>query len=113
MQREPVALWMAVVTPLIQLLSSFLFPLTDEQQSLLNAAAAAILGLVAAWQVSTDKALPMLAGVVQAIIAVGIGFGMELDPTAQSAILALVAAAVSFFVRTQVDAPAPRPQPVR
>lgn len=103
--REPAVLWMALVTPLIQLVSALVFPLTDEQQGVLNALAAAVLGAVVAWKVSAEKALPLLAGLVQAVIAVGIAFGAEISPEVQSAILAIVAASVGFFVRTQVSAP--------
>lgn len=101
--REPVVLWMAIVTPLIQLVSAFIFPLNDEQQGVLNGAFAVVLGFVAMLAVSVDRALPMLAGVVQALIAVGLAFGMDLDPETQTAILAVVAGLVGFFVRTQVS----------
>lgn len=103
LKRDPVVLLMAVVAPLIQLVSALILPLTDEQQGVLNGLAAAVIGVVAAFFVSVDRALPMLGGLAQAIIAVGVAFGMELDPTAQSAILALVAAVVALFVRTQVS----------
>lgn len=108
--REPAVLWMALVTPLIQLISALVFPLNDEQQGVLNAAAAAALGVIVAFQVSVEKALPLLAGLVQAVIAVGLAFGLELAPETQSAILATVAALVGFFVRTQVAPKVPASQ---
>jgi hypothetical protein len=105
--RDPVVLFVALVAPLLQLISSFVVPLTDEQQGLLNAALAALFGIVAAVRVSVEKALPLLVGFAQAVIAVGVGFGFEMDPTAQSAILAVIGLVSSYFVRTQVFAPVP------
>jgi hypothetical protein len=101
--RDPVVLLVALVAPLLQLISSLVFPLTDEQQGILNAAFAALFGIIAAFRVSVDKALPLLVGFAQAVIAVGVGFGMEIDPTAQSAILAVIGLVSSYFVRTQVS----------
>lgn len=101
--REPAVLLMALVTPLIQIVSALIFPLTDEQQGILNGLAAAILGFVTAALVSIEKALPMLAGLVQAVIACALAFGVEITPEVQTAILAIVAAVVGFFVRTQVS----------
>lgn len=100
--REPAVLWMALVTPLIQLVSALVFPLTDEQQGVLNGLAALVLGAIVAAQVSVDRLLPLLAGLAQAVMSVGLAFGLELAPETQSAILALVAGAVGLFVRTQV-----------
>jgi nicotinamide riboside transporter PnuC len=101
--REPAVLWMAVVAPLIQLISSFVFPMTDEQQGVLNALAAGLAGLITAFMVSAEKALPLLVGLAQAVIAVGVAWGLELDPTAQAAILSLVGAVVALYgVRPQV-----------
>jgi hypothetical protein len=100
--HEPAVLWMALIAPVIQLVSALIFPLNDEQQGVLNALAAAVVGVVVAANVAVERALPLLVGLVQAVIAVGLAFGLELDPTAQSAFLALVGAVVAFFTRTQV-----------
>lgn len=105
--RFPAILWMAIVTPAVQLVSAWILHLTDEQQGVLNGLAAAVLGFVAMLGMDRDRALAGLGGVVQALIALGLAFGVELDPSAQSAILALVAGAVAFFVHTQVAAKIP------
>lgn len=106
LRREP-AVIMALAAGLIQVLSAFLTHWTDEQQGTLNAAIALVAGLVTAGMVSLDKALPLLGGLVQAVFAVGLAYGWEVTPEAQSAVLALVSAVTGAFIRTQVTAKVP------
>lgn len=105
-RREP-AIIAALAAGLLQVLSALVFHWSDEQQGALNAALALVAGLVTAAMVSLDKAVPLLGGVVQAVFAVGLAFGWDLDPVAQSAVLALVGALVGAFTRTQVTASVP------
>lgn len=105
-RREP-AVFLGFIVALVQLVSSLFLSLTDEQQGLLNGAVAALAGVVVAALVSFDRALPLLVGLVQSLIAVGLAFGLELDPTTQSVILGAVASGVALFTRTQVVAAAP------
>lgn len=105
-RREP-AVFLGLVAALVQLVSAMIFPLTDEQQGVLNGLAFVVAGVIVAATVSLDRALPLLVGLAQAVVAVGLAFGWELDPTAQSAALAFVAAVTALFVRTQVVAPGP------
>jgi hypothetical protein len=102
--REPV-LVAAFLAAVIQVLSSLVLHWSDNQQSLLNAAVAALLGFAAAAGVSFDKALPAVVGVVQAIIAVAVGFGLHLGDTQVSMITAMVAAGVALWTRDRVVAP--------
>lgn len=101
LRREP-ALLLGFLAALIQLVSAVIFPLSDEQQGVLNGLLAVVAGVVVAAMVSLEKAVPLLVGLAQAVIAVGLAFGMELDPVAQSAIMGVVVAGVSLFTRTQV-----------
>jgi len=103
-RREP-AMFLALLAALLQVVSASVFPLSDEQQGVLNAAFAVLFGAITAAMVGMDKLLPLLGGVFQAVISVGTAFGLEMDPTLQSAIMAVIAAAVGMFVRTQVVAP--------
>jgi nicotinamide riboside transporter PnuC len=95
----------------IRLLAAFVFHWTDHQQALLNAAVAAVAGLIAAVAVKSDKQLPAILGVVTALLALGVGFGWNISAEHQAVILSFVGAVVAFFVRTQVVAPVP-PAPV-
>lgn len=103
LQREPVAALLGLATSFLYLFSAMVLPLSDEQQGVLNALLVTLAGVVSAFMVGKlDRALPLLAGLVQAVISVGLAFGMELDPTAQSAIMGVVAAVVALLTRVQV-----------
>lgn len=102
--REP-ALILALVAATVQMVSAFIFPLTAGQQGVLNALAVAVAGLVTAVLVRSDQLAPALLGVVQAILALGLAFGLALDTASQAVIMSFAAAIVAMFVRTQVTAP--------
>lgn len=104
--REP-AQWLALVTGAVALFSALIFPLGIEQQGALNAVAAAVIGVITALAVSTEKAAPLAAGFIQALLALAISFGANIGPDTQGVIMAFVAAVVGFFLRTQVVAPVP------
>lgn len=104
--REP-ALILGLVAAAIQLFSAVILPLTVEQQGVLNAVAVAVMGLVTAVAVRSDKAAPAVLGVVQAVLACALAFGLVLSPDTQGAIMAFTSAVVAMFVRTQVSAPVP------
>lgn len=105
-RREP-ALALALVAALVQLVSAWVLPLTDNQQGVLNALAAAVVGVVVAASVGLDKAVPLLAGLFQAGIAVGLAFGWDLGADQQSTLMAVVTTVVAFFVRQNVSAKVP------
>jgi len=102
--REP-ALILGLIAAAIQLFSAVILPLSVEQQGVLNAVAVAVLGLATAIAVSSDKAAPAVVGLVQAVLACALAFGLALSPETQGAIMAFTSAAVAMFVRTQVGAP--------
>ena len=107
LRREP-ALILGTIAALVQMLSAFATDWSPEQQGLINAAAAAVAGLITAVMVHTDRLAPAILGAVQAVLALGLGFGLDLPADQQSVIMAFVAAVVAMFVRTQVTAPAER-----
>ena len=89
----------------IQLAGSLLLGFTIEQQGLLNAAIVLILGVLTALAVSGEKAAPLIAGAVQAVLACSLSFGLLLSAPLQGAIMSLISAGVAFWLRTQVTAP--------
>jgi hypothetical protein len=105
--REP-ALILGLIASAIQLVSATVLPLSVEQQGVLNAVAVAAIGLLTAAVVSAEKAAPAVLGLVQAVLACALAFGLHLDPATQGAVMAFATALVSAFVRTQVWAPQPR-----
>ena len=102
--REP-ALIAAFIATVIQVVSALVLPLTTEQQGVLNGAVALVLGLVVAAQVSLEKAVPALIGLLQGLAAVAVAFGFDISANTVSAITAVIAAGAAMFIRTQVVAP--------
>jgi hypothetical protein len=103
-RREP-ALILGLVAAVIQMVSAFVFPLTVEQQGVLNAVAVAVVGLITAIIVRAEQLAPAILGLVQSVIAVGLAFGLHLTPENQSVIMTFAAAVVAMFTRQVVTAP--------
>jgi hypothetical protein len=107
--REPV-LWLSLVAIGVKVISAFLVHVSTDQQAVINAAAAAIAGLLVA--VSTrDGESGAILGVVQALLALGVGFGLRWTPDQQAMVMSLASTVVAMFVRTQVTAPVPPSAP--
>lgn len=104
--REP-ALWSALATSAIALFSAFVLPLSIDQQGVLNAVVAALLGLVTAVMLRSDGISAAILGLVKAILAVGIAFGLAWEPATQAVVMSFAAAVTGMFVRTQEVAPEP------
>jgi hypothetical protein len=108
--REPV-LWLSLVAISVKVISAFLVHVSTDQQAVINAAAAAIAGLLVA--VSTrDGESGAILGVVQALLALGVGFGLRWSPDQQAMVMSLASTVVAMFVRTQVTAPVPPSAPI-
>jgi hypothetical protein len=103
--REPV-LWLSLVAIIVKVASAFLIHVSTDQQAVINAAAAAAAGLLVA--ITTHDGISgAILGVVQALIALGVGFGLRWSPEQQAMVMSLAATLVAMFVRTQVTAPVP------
>lgn len=109
--REP-AIWLALFSGLLQVLSAFVLPISTDMQALLGGAVAAVFGLMTAISVAQDKLLPAVVGLAQALLSLAIGFGLDWTSEQQSVLMAFVALVAGSFVRTQVVAPVP-PEPAR
>jgi len=100
--REPAAL-LAFVAVGIKLLAAFGVGLTDDQQAVLNAVAAAVVGLVVAVLAHDALAAP-LYGFAQAALALAVGFGLHWSADQQAVVLSFVQVAIAMFLRTQITA---------
>jgi hypothetical protein len=100
--REP-ALWLALVAVGVKLLTAFGLDVSTNQQAVINAAAAAIVGLIVAVLVHDGVSAAVL-GLVQAGIALAVGFGLHWSADQQAVVMSAAAALVAMFVRTQVTA---------
>lgn len=102
--REPAAL-AAVARAAIALFAAFWIPLSLEQQGALNAVVAAVLGIVVAFTVRAEKALPLLLGLVEAAVYLAVSFGWQVPAEKQALIVAFAAAVVAVWTRDRVTAP--------
>lgn len=102
--REP-ALILAVVASSLMMISTFVYPLSSEQQGAVNAAAMALVGLITAWAVAEDGGLAMIIGLAKAVLALAISFGLHWTPEAQSVVMGFVTVIAQLFVRQNVVAP--------
>lgn len=101
--REPAVL-LSLVATAIRLIAAFWIDLNSEQQALLNAVATAVVGLIIAMVVRDGLVAAVLGG-VQALLALAIGFGLNISAEGQAVIMSFTGAFVAMFVRTQVVAP--------
>lgn len=106
LSREP-ALYLTLFATAVRLFAAFVIHLSDGQQAVLNACATAIAGLIVAVWVRRDGQVAALLGLVQAVLALAVGFGANLSAETQAIIMSFVGSAVAVFVRQQVDAPSP------
>ena len=100
--REP-ALWLALVAVAVKLVSAFGIQVTTDQQSVINALAAATVGLAVA-VMTHDGTSAAVLGLVQAAVALAVGFGLHWSADLQATVMSAAAALVAMFIRTQVTA---------
>lgn len=103
--REP-ALWLALVAVLVKTGAAFGLNVSADQQSAVNAVAAAVVGLAVAY-IAHDGLSAAVLGAAQSVIALAVGFGLHWSADQQAVTMSLIAVLVGMFVRTQVTAPAP------
>lgn len=105
--RDPV-IYTNLVAVAVVAVSTFVLPLTADQQGVLNGLALAVAGLWSGWKVS-DGQLALGVSLFKALVAVGVAFGLHWTPEQQMVLVALVTGLGAAFVRTQVGAPVPPP----
>ncbi|WP_051806960.1 hypothetical protein [Streptomyces sp. NRRL F-2664] len=104
-KREP-ALWLGLAAIVVKLLAAFGMDVSAEQQAVINAVAAALVGLILA-VVAGDAIGAAVLGFAQAVLALAVGFGLDWSAEQQAVALAAAAAVVAMWDRTQIAAPAP------
>jgi nicotinamide riboside transporter PnuC len=110
--REP-AVWLALVGSIVSVLGAFVVHLTTDQQGVLNAGAALVVGVVVAFLVHDGVSAAVL-GLFKGVLAIAVAFGLHLPAEQQAILYSLAAAVVAMFVRTQATAPVAAPViPVR
>lgn len=110
--REP-AYWLALASGLIALVSATAFPLTTEQQGVLNAVVAALVGVITAWRLAGEGLVAALVGFFKAAIAVALAFGLSWSPEVQGTAMVVIELVLTgILVRPNVVAPVPPAVPV-
>jgi hypothetical protein len=95
----------AILSGAIQLIAALGLGLTVDQQGSLNALIVIVLGILTALAVNAEKAAPLIAGFVQALMSVALSFGFHLSVQVQSSVMVFVAAVVAIWLRSIVTAP--------
>lgn len=114
--RRDAAFWLSLASAAVAFFSAVITPLSIEQQGLLNAGVAAVLGLASVGFLAAEKSVAAVVSVFKALIAIGLAFGLSLDPEIQSsamvlAELVLTGVLVRPNVVSKVPAPAVAPPP--
>lgn len=104
--REPAA-WLALFAVAVKLFSAFVIDVDMETQAWVNAVAAAAMGVLIAWT-TKDGVVAAILGLVQAVISLAVGLGLDWDVATQAVVLSFVSLALGAYDRTQVTAPVTR-----
>lgn len=105
--REP-AYWLALAAGLIAFVSASVFPLSVDQQGLLNAVVTAVFGVITAWTLKGERLVAAIVGFFKAVIAASLAFGLVLAPEVQSTAMVVVELVLTgILVRPNVIAPVP------
>jgi hypothetical protein len=107
--REP-AFWLNGFALLVAWLSTWFLHLTPGVQSVVNAVAVALMGVIIAFMTG-DGQVAAIVGFVQALISLGLGFGLKIDVDHQTTLLSLITFIATMFIRTQVTAPVAQYKP--
>ncbi|MFD9443428.1 hypothetical protein [Streptomyces sp. NPDC060001] len=104
--REPAA-WLALFAIAVKMFSAFVIDVDEETQAWVNAAAAAGMGVLIAW-ITKDGLVAAILGLVQAVMSLAVGLGLDWDVATQAVVLSFVSLALGAYDRTQVTAPVNR-----
>lgn len=95
--REPAA-WAGVIKVALALAVAFGLGWTNEQVGLVNAAAAAILGVYVAWATTHTVGSALIAA-LEAALALAVGFGLHLSGEQTGLLIAFSATVLSLLNR--------------
>ena len=102
--REP-ALLLGFAAAALKLLTAFGLDVTADQQTLINAALAALVGVWLAIVAHNGAWAAALMQLAQTAMALFVGFGLDWSTEKQGYVMATVAALLALFERTQITAP--------
>lgn len=107
LRREPALLLIALLAPITQALAAFVWNANPTTQGIVTAAAVAVAGALTAVLVRSDQTLPAVTGAVQAMLALGVAFGLNWSAEQQALLMVPVGIIAGYIVRDRVTAPVP------
>ncbi|MFG2276774.1 hypothetical protein ACGFNY_44325 [Streptomyces chartreusis] len=104
--REPVLL-LGFVAVALKLASAYGLDVTAEQQAVIMAVLSGVVALVEAIVLRTGAAAAAIVNLGQGVLALFLGFGLDMTAEQQALWMLAVEGAVAFFLRRDVTAPVP------
>lgn len=101
--RDP-AFWTGLVAVGVQFLVAWGLNLDEPQQAGINAVTTLGVGLIVAWSVARDQVVAIAAGLLAAMLQLGVSFSWDVSPEKIASAGALLTAVLAGYLRTQVTA---------
>lgn len=104
--REPVYI-LAVVAIGLKLAAAYGLDVSDDQQTLINTVLACLVAVASAVVLKTGAVGAAILQFASALLALFLGFGLDLSAAEQAGWMSLVAAVLALFEHREVTAPVP------
>lgn len=104
--REPVYI-LAVIAIGLKLAAAYGLDVSEEQQTLINTALSCIVAVASAVVLKTGAAGAAILQFASALLALFLGFGLDMSAQEQAGWMSLVAAVLALFEHREVTAPVP------
>ncbi|MFJ8923833.1 hypothetical protein ACIREK_30700 [Streptomyces sp. NPDC102415] len=104
--REPVYI-LAFIAVALKLGAAYGLDVDETQQTLINTTLAVGVGVISAIVLKTGAAGAAILQFAQAVLALFVGFGLDLSATEQAGWMSLVAATLAVIEHREVEAPVP------
>lgn len=104
--REPVYI-LAVVAIGLKLAAAYGLDVSADQQTLINTVLACLVAVISAVVLKTGALGAAILQFASALLALFLGFGLDLSAAEQAGWMSLVAAVVALFEHREVTAPVP------
>lgn len=102
--REPVYI-LAVIAVALKLGAAYGLDVSETKQTLINTALSCLVAVASAWVLRTGALGAAILQLSSALLALFLGFGVDLSAEAQAGWMSLVAAALALFEHREVTAP--------
>ena len=102
--REPVYI-LGFIAVVLKLGAAYGLDVSDTQQTLINTALALLVAAVSAIVLKTGAAGAAIVQLANAVLALFLGFGIDMSATAQAGWMSLVSAGLALVLHREVTAP--------